>query len=107
MSATARGIVGIAGLLFAATAFIPLTVSAHVWTAVLLGAIVGGLGLTAAIRTTSWLGALLALAGLWMLVSSFVGGVQTGIGHFWLNLLTGFAVVALTVVVRESEVTRA
>ena len=107
MSVTTRWIVGIAGLLFAATAFIPLTVSAHVWTAVLLGAIVGGLGLTAAIRATSWLGALLALAGLWMLALSFVGGVQLGIGHFGVNLLTGVAVVALTIVLRESDVRRA
>lgn len=107
MSATARWIVGIGGLLFAATAFVPLMVIAHVWTAVVLGAIVGGLGLAAAIRTTSWPGALLALAGLWMFASSFVGLLQTGIGHLWLNVLTGVAVVALTIFVHESEASRA
>ena len=107
MSVTTRWIVGIAGLLFALTGFIPFTASAHVWTALLLGAVVGALGFLAAKRAGSWEGALIALTGLWMLASSFVGGVQTGIGHFWLNLLTGLAVLALTLFVHEPEARRA
>lgn len=106
MSPVARWIVGMAGLLFAAAGFAPFTASQHFWTAIVLGVIVGVPGFLAA-RRTSWLGALLTLAGLWMVVSSFVGGVQTGLGHVALNLLTGAAVVALTLFVHESDRTRA
>ena len=102
MSLIARWFVGTAGLLFAAAGFAPFTASQHFWTALVLGAIVAVPGFLAA-RRTSWLGALLTLAGLWMLVSSFVGGVQTGFGHVALNLLTGIAVVALTLFVHEPE----
>ena len=105
MSLTARWIAGMAGLLFAAAGFAPFTASQHFWTAIVLGAMVGVPGFLAA-RRTSWLGALLTLAGLWMLVSSFVGGVQTGLGHVGLNVLTGIAVVALTLFVHEPERTQ-
>jgi hypothetical protein len=104
MSPVARWIVGIAGLLFTLAAFFPLTVSAHMWTALLLGAVVGVIGFEAARRTASWPGALLTLVALWMLASSFVGGVQTGAGHLWTNLLTGLTVVGITAFVHETEV---
>ena len=106
MSLTVRWFVGIAGLVFALTAFIPVTVSQHVWIALVLGAIVGVPGFVAAATRTSWLGALLTLAGLWMLASSFLGLVQSGFGHVALNLLTGAAVMALTVFVHEPAATR-
>jgi hypothetical protein len=51
MSVTARWIVGIAGLPFAVTGLVPFTGSARQWTALALGAIVGGFGLAEAIRT--------------------------------------------------------
>lgn len=104
MSPIARWIVSVAGLLFAVTAFLPLTVSAHIWTALLLGAVVGVIGFEAARRTASWPGALISLVALWMLASSFVGGVQTGAGHLWTNLLTGATLVAITVFVHDTEV---
>ena len=106
MSLTARWIVGMAGLLVAAAAFTPFTASQHFWTAIVLGAIVGVPGFLAA-RRTSWLGALLTLAGLFMVVLSFVGGVQTGLGHALSNLFAGIAVVALTLFVHEPERTQA
>jgi hypothetical protein len=105
MSTTARWIVGIVGFLFAVTAFLPIAASTHIWTAVVLGTIVGTVGL-AAVRRAPWAGALTAFVGLWMLVASFVGGVQTGVGHFWLNLLTGLVVVALAVFARRLEAMR-
>lgn len=105
MSTAARWTVGVAGLLFAVSGFLPFTASAHVWTAVVLGAIVGAVGLAAA-RTASWGGALVAFLGLWMLVASFVGGVQTGVGHFWLNLLTGLVVVGLAMFAHKLEAKR-
>jgi len=105
MSTTARWIVGVAGLLFAVSGFLPFAASAHVWTAIVLGAVVGAVGFAAA-RTASWAGALTAFVGLWMLVASFVGGVQTGVGHFWLNLLTGLVVVGLAVFARKLEAKR-
>ena len=105
MSTTARWIVGVAGLLFAVSGFLPFAASAHVWTAIVLGAVVGAVGFAAA-RTASWAGALTAFVGLWMLVASFVGGVQTGVGHFWLNLLTGLVVVGLAVFAQTLEAKR-
>jgi hypothetical protein len=85
MSVTARWIVGIAGLPFAVTGLVPFTGSARQWTALALGAIVGGFGLAEAIRVV--------VCGL----------TQTGIGHLWLNLLTGLVIVALTLFVHEPE----
>ena len=105
MSATARWTVGVAGLLFAVSGFLPFTASAHVWTAIVLGAVVGAVGFSAA-RTRSWAGALTAFVGLWMLVASFVGGVQTGVGHFWLNLLTGLVVVGLAAFAHKLDARR-
>ena len=105
MSLTARWVVGMAGLFFAAAGFAPFTASQHFWTAIVLGAVVGVPGFLAA-RRTSWLGALLAFAGLVMIVASIVGGVQTGLGHVAFNLLTGAAVIALTLFVHEPEGTK-
>ena len=64
MSTTARWTVGVAGFLFAVSGFLPFTASAHVWTAIVLGAIVGAVGFAAA-RTASWAGALTAFVGFW------------------------------------------
>ena len=107
MSGTARWFVGIAGLLFALSGFVPLTVGAHVWTALLLGGIVGVIGFEAARRTTSWPGALITLVALWMVCSSFVGGVQTGAGHLFANLLTGLTLVGIDLFVQDEEVRHA
>ncbi len=100
MSTATRWTVGIAGLLFALSAFSPFTAFAHMWAAIVLGAVVGALGFIAA-RRTSWAGALVTLVGVSMLTSSFVGELQTGAGHFWWNLLAGLAVVTLVLFVRE------
>lgn len=71
------------------------------------GQCIGVVGFEAARRTASWPGALIALAGRWIIVSSFVGGLQAGTGHLLMNLLTGLTVIALTLFVYEAEATRA
>lgn len=105
MSTIARWIVALAGLLYAASGFIPFTTAAHAWVAIAIGAVIGILGFMAALKT-SWQGALITLAGLWIVVSSFVGLLQIGPGHLWGNLLVGLATVGVVLFVREQAPTR-
>jgi hypothetical protein len=106
MSTAARWTVGVAGLLYAASGFIPFTTAAHAWAAIGIGAVAGVLGFMAA-RKTPWQGALITLAGLWIVVSSLVGLLQTGPGHLWGNLLVGLATLGVVSFIREGTATRA
>jgi hypothetical protein len=101
MSATTRWTVAAAGLVFALSGFLEFTAAMHFWTALLLGAIVTAFGGAAASQRGSWQGALITLVGIWMLAGSFVGEVQTGVGHLWMNLLTGLVLMALALFVHE------
>lgn len=105
MPTTTRWIVGIAALLFALSGFIPFTPPVHVWTAVVFGAVIGTFGFLAATER-SWAGALVTLMGIAIVVSSFLGLLQTGPGHLWWNLVIGLLVVGVILFVREGELTQ-
>ncbi|HEY5616515.1 MAG TPA: hypothetical protein VIK60_01145 [Vicinamibacterales bacterium] len=105
MATAARWIVGIAGLLFALSGFIPFTPPVHVWTAIVFGTAIGTFGFLAAAER-SWAGALVALMGIAIVVSSFLGLLQTGPGHMWWNLVIGLVTVGVILFVREPELKR-
>ena len=104
MSTATRWIVGIAGLLFALSGFIPFTPPVHVWTAIVFGAAIGTFGFLAATER-SWVGALITLMGIAIVVSSFLGLLQTGAGHHWWNFLVGVVVAGIALFVPDGEVT--
>lgn len=78
----------ILGLWILLTAFLGLGHQGFLWSDLLTGLVVAGLGVPLA-RESTWEGWIVGLLGAWMVVAAFLPDLHVASGVYWNNILAG------------------